>query len=354
MRDMRRFAATLAALAGTWMGAAGAVETKGALYGDLRISFDYADDDSGIAGPTYSVTDNNSAWGVKASTTKGGVTVFGGYERYISDDEPALPGFPVELTRESYLGITSFCGTVKLGRHRTAYADAGRKLDPFYNTAVSGAGGLAAAGSIFAGGNSHGTSTAFNGDAFGEAYVANHLSYQSPVYFGFTGNAAFFVHETNDANQDHDYGVGVEYAGSERTAGLTAGLQYLDANGANGATWGTGVEALRLYAGYAQERYGLGLSYEKLAVSVGNDATFLMLSGWYGFRDDTRIAASFGTEDESASAGTSVRIGLFHDLLDSFTVWAAARTYSGDAGALPDADVFSLGASYKFSLGFGS
>lgn len=351
MPDIRRLAALLATVAIAWTGAAGAVETRGALYGDLRLSFDATDDDSGAAGPTYTVTDNNSAWGVKASTVKGRVTVFGGYERFISDDEPVLPGFPVELTRQAYLGITSFCGTIKLGRHSTAYADAGRKLDPFYNTAVSGSGGLAGAGSIFGGGNSHGTSAAFNADALGSAYVANHLSYQSPVLWGLTGNAAFFTHETGDADQDHDYGAGVEYAGY----GVTAGLQFLDANGANGPTWGTDVEAMRFYAGLARERFGVGASWEKLDLSAGaDDASFLMLSSWYGLRDDTRIAVSLGFEDESASEGDSQRIGLFHDVFDSFTVWAAARRYNGKSLATPDADVFSIGASYKFSLGFSS
>jgi len=349
MADMRKRAALIAAMTLAWAGAAAAVETKGALYGDLRLSFDYTDDASATPGPTYSVTDNNSAWGVKASTVKGGVTVFGGYERFISEDEPAVPGFPVELTRQAYLGITSFCGTIKLGRHSTAYADAGRKLDLFYNTAASGSGGLAAAGSIFGGGNSHGTSTAFNADTLGSAYVANHLSYESPAYRGVTGNAAFFTHETGDSNQDHDYGAGVEYAGD----GLTAGVQYLDANGANASTWGTDVTATRLYAGYAREGFGVGASYEMLDLSAGaDDATFTMLSAWYGLRDDTRLAASVGVEDASVGDGSSLRIGLFHDVLDSFTVWAAARHFGGSQ--LPDADVITFGASYKFSLGFSS
>ena len=349
MPDIRSRAALLAAVTFAWAGAAGAVETKGALYGDLRVSLDATDDDSGTPGPTYSVTDNNSIWGVKASTVKGGVTVFGGYERFIDDDEPVLPGFPFEVTRQAYLGITSFCGTIKLGRHSTAYAEAGRKLDPFYNNAVSGSGGLADAGSILGGGNSHGTSTAFNADAFGSAYVANHLSYQSPVLWGLTGNAAFFVHETGDSDQDHDYGAGIEYGGY----GVTAGLQFIDANGANGPSWGTDVEAMRFYAGFSRERWGVGASWEQLDLSAGaDDQSFLMLSSWYGLREDTRIAVSLGFEDNSASDGDSQRIGVFHDLLDSFTVWAAARRYNGNALATPDADVVSVGASYKFSLGF--
>ena len=87
-------------------------------------------------------------------------------------------------------------GTLKFGRHPTAYAEAGRKLDPFYNTALTGAGGIADAGSMFRGGNSHGTATAFNADFVGNAISANQYSYQTPAYFGVSGNVAFIVDET--------------------------------------------------------------------------------------------------------------------------------------------------------------
>ena len=345
------FARAIAATVALSMSAgAGAAETRGALYGDLRLSLDYAEDNSAASGPTFTATDNHSVWGVKASTARGGVTVFGGYERFIDADDPAIPGIPLEFTRQAYLGMTSFCGTLKFGRHGTAYADAGRKLDPFYNTAASGAGGVGSAGSILGGGNSHGTSTLFNADALGSAFVANHLAYQSPAFAGFSGNVALFLDETGSADQDHDYGAGVEYGGH----GVTAGLQVLDANGANAATWGSDVEAVRAYAGYAHDRFGASASWEKVDLPGAGNASFLMLSGWYGVRDDTRIAASFGLENESGTEGDSLRVGVFHDVFDSFTIWAAARRYNERVAANPDADVVTFGASYKFSLGFNS
>src|SRR5262245_60809030 len=194
MPDIRKIAAAIvaasAAMAG---GSAGATETKGAVYTDLRLSVDYTDDKSLLSGPTWNLTDNNSTWGVKGSTTKGEVTVFGGYERFVSADEEALPGFPIELTRQAWLGITSFCGTIKAGKHSTAYADAGRRIDPFYNTAASGFGGLADAGSLLGAGNSHGSSRAFNADFLGSAFVANHLAYQTPAWKNFTANVALFL-----------------------------------------------------------------------------------------------------------------------------------------------------------------
>ncbi|MGQ0586914.1 MAG: porin [Gammaproteobacteria bacterium] len=347
MPGTRRIAAAIAAAATLAGGSAGATETRGAIYTDLRLSVDYTDDSSLLSGPTWNVTDNNSTWGVKGSTVKGGVTVFGGYERFVSADQDPLPGFPIELTRQAYLGMTSFCGTIKAGKHSTAYADAGRRLDPFYNTAASGSGGLAAAGSMLGGGNSHGSSAAFNADFLGSAFVANQLAYQSPAWKDFTGNVAVFLDESNTSDQDHGFGVGADY----QDEGLAAGLQFISAQNANPATWGMDTDALRLHVSYAATTFGAGLSWESLDTTLGS-ADYLMLSGWYGLTENTRIAASLGVEDASPSEGSSLRLGVFHDVMDAFTVWAAARTYDDSSGAAVDSFAVTFGAGYKFSLGF--
>ena len=335
-------AATAATLAA---GAAGATETRGALYGDLRLSLDYVEDHTGVPGPVFTGTDNQSIWGLKLSTARGGVTLFGGYERFIELDDPPL-GIPIEVTRQAYLGLSSLCGTLKFGRHPTAYSEAGRKLDPFYNTAASGTFGIADAGTLFGGGNSHGSASGFNADAFGSAFVADHFAYRSPSFAGFSGNVAVFLDETGTADQDHGYGAGVEYLGH----GVTAGLQYIDSNGAQDLTWGTNVGAARLYAGYAGPRFGAGASWERHDLPGAVMANYLMVSGWYGISEHTRVAVSVGVEDDSATEGDSTRVGIFHDVIEDVTVWAAARRYNGPAQT--DADVITIGASYKFSLGF--
>jgi len=344
MVNTRKLGPAIAAAALLASGGAGATEVKGALYGDLRWSLDYAEDDSTAPGPTFNATDNNSMWGVKVSTSRGGLTVFGGYERFIENDDPSLP-FEV-VTRQAYLGLQSLCGTIKVGRHSTAYAEAGRKLDPFYNTTASGIGGVASGTELlFGGGNSHGSSPLFNADYIGNAFVPDHVAYQSPAFWGVSANAALFLDETDDADQDHSYGAGAEF----NRSGLTVGAQFIDSN----STWGAGVEAMRLYAGYAHERFGAGASWEKLDVP-GTNANFLMVSGWYGLWQDTRIAASYGLEDDSGAEGDSLRVGIFYDVLESFTVWGAARRYNSRESFNPDADVVTFGASYKFSLGFSS
>jgi hypothetical protein len=339
IRAAAAVAATLAA------GTAGALETRGALYGDLRLSLDHTDDE--FTGPTFTATDNQSIWGLKFSTDRGGIKVFGAYERFIDADDPPT-GTPVELTRLAYLGLASVCGTIKFGRHTTTYADAGRKLDPFYNTTVSGTDSALLAGSLAGGGNSHGTATAFNADAYGNAYVADHLAYESPAFFGVRGNAALFLDESGTDDQDHDYGGGLEYADH----GLTAGAQILDVNGANATTWGADLEAARVYAGYAQPGFGAGVSWERLDLPGAVTANYLMVSGWYGVRDDTRIAVSVGAEDDTPTRGDSLRAGVFHDVIENFTIWAAGRYYNHSGAANADANVVTIGASYKFSLGF--
>jgi predicted porin len=348
MRRVRFCAQAAVTAAALFAGVAGAAETRGALYGDLRLSFDHTDDDT-MEDPASTTTDNQSVWGVKVSTARGGVTVFGAYERYIETDDPNLPGVPVELTRQAWIGLTSLCGTVKAGRHATAYSEAGRKLDPFYDTAASGIGGVVAAGSMFGAGNSHGTSAEFNADALGGAYVADHIAYRSPAFYGLTGNVAVFLDEEGTSDPSHGYGVGAEYLRD----GITAGVQVIDANSANELTWGA-VGAMRLYGGYAHEKFGAGVSWEQLDHPGDSTAGYLMVSGWYGLTEHTRIAASIGSEDDTATDGGSVRAGVFHDLIEDFTVWAAVLHYTDDSPLAASSNVVTFGASYKFNLGFNS
>lgn len=343
-RAVARVAAMAAMLVS---GVASAADAEGALYGDLRLSLDYTEDRTGVPGPTYTATDNQSTWGLKFSTERGGVKVSGAYERYIDAGGAAATsttGDPVEVTRQAWLGLSSMCGQIRFGRHATAYSEAGRKLDPFYDTAASGTAGIATAGTLFGAGNSHGSSAAFNADAFGGAYVADHLAYRSPSFGGLTTNVAMFLDRSGSADQNHDYGLGFEWD----QHGFTLGAQFIDANGAQAATWGANVEAARFYFGYAEERFGTGLSWERLDLpgqAVGN---YTMVSGWYALAPHTRIAASVGFEDSSPTGGDSQRVGIFHDLMDDFTVWSAVRRYNGPGST--DADVITFGASYAFDF----
>lgn len=137
-------------------------------------------------------------------------------------------------------------------------------------------------------------------------------------------------------------------------AGITAGVQLLDIN--NATTWAIAddSEAARVYGGYTANRFGVGVSVEKLNFGgTPVDAEYYMASGWFGVTENTRLAASYGNENESGAEGDSLRLGVFHDVIDNFTIWAAALRFDGDnaqSGIVND--VVTLGASYKFDLGF--
>ena len=171
-----------------------AADGKGALYGDIRWSLDYADDKTAGVGPTYTATDNNSFWGVKGSMSQDGITAFGAYERFLDADE----NISVDIVRQAYAGLRTGLGTLKYGEFESDYYQAGRKVDLFYNTTVAGIGGASAGNFLLGGGNSHGQSP-LNGDGnpgvFGGGFISggifnNQVAYTSPSFFGVTVNAA--------------------------------------------------------------------------------------------------------------------------------------------------------------------
>lgn len=318
---------------------------KGAVYGDIRWSLN-AVDGTGVAGPLYSATNNNSYWGIKGSVTEGQLTAFGAYENTLNNDSAAA-----DTTRQGYFGLKcDTFGTLQYGQFGTAYFESGRKLDPFANTAVAG---VAAGPGAF---NSHGLS-GLTAETTGAGFIGDQVAYTTPSFGGLTVNAALFVDEgAPGAGTDHDYGIGAEFNNS----GLTVGVQALDINNLGNFTVTTASrEVVRVYAGLNVARFGANVSVEKASLP-GADAGFIFASGWYGVTNATRIALALGHENNAtggtaAAEGNSVSLGVFHDVVKNFTGWAAVRRFDSKvAGPDPHRDVITLGASYKFNLGFGS
>jgi predicted porin len=242
--------------------------------------------------------------------------------------------------------MTGF-GTVQYGTFATAYMDSGRKLDPFYATAAAGIGQPTA---TVAGGQSHGLSFLTSDGAaqiIGGGFVSNQLAYTSPSFAGLTGNVAVMFDDGAGPNEQDDYAVGVEFS----NWGITAGAQYLEANNSTNIGLAEDEEAVRLYGGFSQRRFGVAVSGERIDLVGGaNDADFLMLSGWFGVLPGTRVAASASMENETGAEGTSFRVGVFHDVLDNFTTHVVYRNYNNTDATTPDDQVISLGASFKFEL----
>ena len=331
-----------------------AADGKGALYGDIRWSLDYADDKTATVGPTYTATDNNSFWGVKGAMTQGGITAFGAYERFLDADE----NVSVDIVRQAYAGLKcDVLGTLKYGEFESDYYQAGRKVDLFYNTTVAGIGGVSAGRLLLGAGNSHGQSF-LNGNGnpgvIGGGIFNNQVAYTSPSFFGVTVNAAAIIDEgvtSGVPTQDHDYALGAEF----NQGGISFGVQAIDANSGN-LGLGPDEDAVRVYGGFSAKNFGAHASAERLDFNNngGADDQYYYASGWFGILPGTRLAASVGSENETGAEGDSVTLGVFHDVIENFTTWVAARRFDGknQQGGIVN-DVVTIGASYKFDMGFG-
>lgn len=345
-------ASAAASIAASVAAPAHAAEVRAAAYADLRYGIDYFDDKA--SSPDVNFDNHGSYFGAKGSAEQGGIVAFGGYERWLDAD--ATNG-NYDLARQAYAGVKTAYGTLEFGTFGTAYMEAGRKLDPFYATAAAGVGrpvGLAF------GGQSHGQSAlAGDGNANsiataatigGAGFVANQLAYTSPALFGVTLNAAVMFDDNTTTAAADDFAGGVEW----NQWGITAGAQVIDANAANTNTGlAAGTEAYRGYASYAAKSFGGGVSAERIDLPSAHNQDYIMASGWYGVMDGLRAVASYGLENETAAEGTSFRVGAFYDVLDNFTTHIVYRNFNGK-GAVPDDQVVSIGATFKFELSGGT
>lgn len=361
-------------------------DSKGSVYGDIRYGLDYSDSSGPVSegndvGADTDLRDLNSFLGVKASSGQGDIRVFGVYETYVGGEYASILSF--QSQRQLYAGVATPAGTVSYGRMFTEYAKTGIAIDPFVNTSLASAnGGPAGTASISPGAfppafNSYGQSPLFTGEApvlanLGGGIQGAQLAYDSPTFFGVTVNGAVFFDRNDDSptngEESHDYGLGFAWSGM----GINAGVQWLQVNdevgggtflGAGGNSGnGTGdATATRLHVGYSASRFGAALSAERIDLQGGGvlDEEYLFASGWFGVTQGTRIAASVGMTNETTFEGTGIQAGVFHDVIDNFTVNAGASWYdlhedstNSPGPAVDDTYIVALGASYKFDLGF--
>lgn len=352
-------AASMAAAA--FASAASAVETTGAVYGDLRLSLGRFDSSGpGATDAHMNVDNNNSHIGLRASLKDNGITAFMQYERLADNDSGTPTG---EFTRQFFGGVNTEYGGLIVGRAPTAYKRAGQKLDPFYNTSVAGTAGSA----LVANGASYGLS-ALNNDSPGSGFINNTIAYSSPSFFGVTGNVAVFV-DDGSSGQHHDYAAGAEYSAD----GITGGVQYLSIKSGtttgsvqnfNNIGLGTGaglpaatgeVQALRGYGAYAAPKWGVGASYENLALK--NDlptAKYAFVSGWCSVTDRLGFAVTVGNTKDTAFEGTGYTVGAFYDVIKDLTAYSAFRYVNRkdtNAGSnASDTQTIAVGLSYKFDL----
>ena len=388
MLKMSKLLAGAIGAAAAIFGSTGALaDSKGSVSGDIRYGLDMSDSsgpvsDAADTGADTDLRDLNSYVGIKASTGQGDIRVFGVYESYVGADFSFLS---LESSRQLFAGVSTGFGTVTYGRMFTDYAKSGIAIDPFYNTALASANGGVAGSAASAPGfpptfTSYGISPFFTGEApylgaLGSGVQPNQLAYESPNLFGLTFNGAVFFDRNDDSptnagtgQESHDYGAGLAWNGM----GITAGVQFLQVNdevgggqfiGALGAGGGGNGDATatRLHASYAAQRFGVAISAERIDLQGAGilDEDYYFASGWFGVMPGTRVAASVGMTNETGFEGTGMQVGVFHDVMENFTVHAGASMYdlhedsvSGPGSAVDDSWIAALGASYKFELGF--
>lgn len=295
--------------------------------------------------------DNNASFiGLSGSVAEGDFKAFAvfeyGAERF--NDVDTNTGSEKQI-REFFGGVAGPFGTLSYGRQSTYYKQAGRQLDPFYDTSVAGFNGQ----------------YAIEGAGYGLSNLTNEfaddtVAYQSPSLMGFTLRGSVYLSEgSNVPGADDDYGAGLLYENTDM--GFAAGVEYLEGKGGD-VVFGVGkqvpYEAFRVYGGYKWNALSLGASLEH--VDVDNEADprkYGLLSASYQLMPALSLAATYGKlEDVVPNAavspdginGDGLTLGAFYEVMPRLTTYVAARAVALDSGN--DIETYALGASYEFEF----
>lgn len=311
-----------------------AQESNAELYGNLRYSYNCADDGTEAR---WASANNASRLGVRGEVSGEAVTAFLHVETGISvDSDPDGRGF---TQRFFYGGLRGDFGALTVGRHTTAYKAAGLRGDSFYDTSAISAGGGTPTTGVFAGAT-FGLSNLTNG------FANRALSYTSPDVSGFTGNAAMYL----DPDSDHDVGLGLRY----QRYGVDVGLQYYASQGAdNWAQSGPADDAVRVHGSYrGSDRWTASVSYEHVTSIGEGDQDYLYAAGTVDLTSVLTAAVSVGDVSRGGVAnvsGTGVNAGLWYALFPETRIYGLYSGLDRDQGE-ERRHVVSLGLTQDFSL----
>lgn len=327
--------------------AAFALEPEVNLSGTFGLSLSSYDYDSlTLPRRDTDVENNASNFRLTAAAQDVGIRAFIAYERGASNDRSTAEGGAAEDVREFFGGVSGAWGTLVYGRKATEYRVAGERLDPFFNTSVSGFNGQFASE-----GAGYGLSNLTNG------FVANTIAGRSPSFFGFSANAAAYINEQDTTTGDEaDYGWGLGFAKSE-WLNLDAGLQVLDVNStAPVITTAPGpTSAYRLHASLGANLWAAGVSYEIVDVEAEPDPRhYVFVAGSYQVLESLRLAASYGGVDNTNPAtgfnGNGGTLGVFYDVTNNLTAYAAARVVELDNAEEASSTTLATGVKFVFDV----
>lgn len=289
-------------------------------------------------------TENNgSNFRITAAATEAGIRAFMAYERGASNDQTN-----VEDVREFFGGVSGKLGTLLYGRKATDYRLSGERLDPFYNTSVAFGYSAVGNGGFASEGASYGLSNLTNG------YTSNTIALRSPVWLGFTLNAAGYVNENRSnvgVGDEPDYAAGVGYTNSN-WLGLDVGVQALDLNGNVVANAPGDSNAYRVHASIGEKLWAAGLSLEMVDVRAEADPRqYAFLSASCQVLEDLRLALALGNVADSPSFdGTGGTLGVFYDLTRHLGTYAAVRHLALENGTENKTTTVATGLKFIFDV----
>jgi predicted porin len=209
------------------------------LYGHFHMSMDRFDNDTKEDG---FMANNSSRFGIKGDEDLGGgLKAIYQVESGIFNADDGTSGFGNQL-RNTFVGFSGGWGTVKLGRHDTAYKDLGRKLDNFNEQVGDMRNFIGNAGTY-------------------DKRISNMIRYESPNFSGFN---AVVQNTSNNGSESvvpatgRDTSLGVNYSAGPLFVGA-AWNEVANTYSDNDTT------GMRLAGAYTMNDFTFGLLWESLS-----------------------------------------------------------------------------------------
>ena len=300
--------------------------------------------------PSSEAIDNASRADASARFNFDAVRLAATYERGFRNDRAGI--MP---ERQRNLTLDSALGKLLIGDAPSAFRVAGERLDPFFDTALSGFNGR-----VLGEGAGYGLSNLTN------SVTRNSAAYTTPALFGgLQLNAAGYLGTKDAPNDEIDRAVGVAYTfdglGGEGRV-LHVGAQALQIENPTAFALGDSrlnrrspvggspgeSDNLRLHAAYTTPRFSLGISGEHIDVKSEPKARgYLFTSATYAVNPNLKLAASYGHLDFKAGSpplsGNSFALGAFARVSEMTTAYIGARRTLLDNNT--DSTVLAIGLS---------
>ncbi|WP_412851770.1 porin [Ectothiorhodospira shaposhnikovii] len=323
------------------MGLPAAAMADTTLYGRLNVSMDRVDDGDASS---HQLASNSSRIGVRGSEDLG-AGLRGVFQMEAGFD--AANGGGELATRNTYLGVASEFGEVRLGRHDTPYKISTLRLDPFADT-------LGDYNSIMGSFGFNGDATNFGGDddvnglTRFENRNRNTAIYLSPNFDGLQFMASYTTDTRSGGDSRNGFGSDANERNAFSLAGtFTQGPMYVAVAYEQLNDWaGTGDDgkAWKVGGAYTIDALTLSAMYENIDSGItglgDRDAFFLSAKYQFGQAYVMGTYANAGDDDRDDSGAQLFAIGAGYDLTRRTGLYATYATVRNDDNA-----VYELGGN---------